>query len=101
MCPHSLHRVVTTLHFSNDLVQLVAVERSAISDLSSRLCIKRRVVENDLAFFSGLKFLHALPILDDGEHFAIFRSRLQVAFEYRFRKLLIRGVRSLLCSAFP
>ena len=81
MRPNPLHRVITSLHLGDDRIQLIAVQRAAIPNLPSGLCIKRCVIENDLAFFARLELLHALTILDDGQHFAIFRARLQVAFK--------------------
>src|SRR6185503_233075 len=101
MRPDSLNGVITSLHFSDDCVQLIAVERAAVANLSAGFRIKRSVIEDDLAFFAGLEFLHALSILDDGQHFATLGALLQIAFESRFRELLVCRVGRLLGRTFP
>src|SRR5581483_2147348 len=101
MRSHALYWVVAPFNFRNYPVQFIAVKVSAVSDLAAGLGIKGRVIQDDLAFLSGLEFLNALAILDDGQHFAIFRTSLEVAFEDRLWKLLIRGIRGLLGRAFP
>jgi len=97
----SLHRVVASLDLGDDGVPFVAVKRAAVTNLPSGFGIKRRVVEDDLAFFPGLQFLHALAVPDDRQHFAAFRPRLQIAFKHGFWQLVISGVRRLFGRAFP
>jgi hypothetical protein len=63
MRPHALHRVVASLHFGDDGVVIVGVKPSAIADLSAGFGVERSVIEDDLAFFSGLEFLRALPVV--------------------------------------
>src|SRR5438477_10459430 len=46
---HALHRVIASLDFSDDSVQLIAVKRAAVPNLPTRFRIKRRVIEDDLA----------------------------------------------------
>ena len=101
MRAHSLHRVVAAFHLGDDRVVIVGVEPSAIADLPAGLRVERRVVENDLAFFARLEFLRALPVVNDGQHFAAVGARLAIAFELGFRQLLISGIRRLLGRAFP
>src|SRR5215469_11760637 len=74
---------------------------STVPDLAAGLGVKRRVVENNLAFFSRLELLDALAILDDGQHLAIFGAGLEITFKHRLRQLLISGIGSLLGCAFP
>ena len=81
--PNSLNRVIAANHLGNDGVVIVAVEPSAVADLSARFGVERSVVENDFSFVARLKFLRALTILDDGEHFSAIGAGLTVAFEYR------------------
>src|SRR5712691_8124551 len=69
MRAHPLNRVVSSLHLSDDGVVIVAVKPPAIADLSAGLSIERCVIEDDLAFLSGLEFLRTLPVADEGQHF--------------------------------
>ena len=101
MCPYSLHGVVATFDFGNHSVVIVAVEPSAIANLSAGFRIKRRVIEDDFAFLAGLEFLRALTLADDGEDFAAVGASLAIALEVGFRKLLVSGIGSLLGRAFP
>ena len=101
MRTHALDRVVAAFHFGNDSVVIVAVEPSAVADLSAGFGVERRVVEDDLAFFAGLQFLRALAVANDGEDFAAIGTGLAIAFEVGFGKLLVGGVGSLLGRAFP
>ncbi len=55
MRPHSLNRVIASLHVSDDGVVIVGIKPSAIPDLPTSLRIKRRVIENDLALFASLE----------------------------------------------
>ncbi len=80
---------------------IVAVKPSAVADLAAGFRVERGVVENDFAFFTGLEFLRALSVVDDGKHFAAVRAGLAVAFERRLRELLVGRVRRLLSRAFP
>ena len=98
---HALHGVVAARDLGDDGVVIVGVEPSAIADLAAGLGIEGRVIENDLAFFAGLEFLRALPALDDGKHLATVGAGLPVAFEDRFRELLVGGIGGLLGRAFP
>src|SRR5579872_2359081 len=97
----ALNRRIAALHFRYDRVVIVAVQRSFITDLAARFGIKRGVVENDFAFLSGLQFLRALTVVDDGKHFAILRPRLEITFKLRLRQFLIRRICRLLGCAFP
>src|SRR4051794_12046260 len=81
MRTYALHRIVSSAHFRNYGIHLIAIKRTAVTNLSAGFGIKRRVVKNDLACLAGLQLLHALTIFDDGQHFAILRSRLQVSFK--------------------
>src|SRR5215470_4231151 len=101
MRPHTLHRVIASLDLSDYRVQLVAVEIPSVTNLPTRLGIKRRVIKNDLAFFPCIELLHAASILDDCQHFAIFGAGLQIAFKHRLWKLLVRRICGLLSCAFP
>ena len=101
MRAHSLHRVVTALHFGDDRVVIVAVEPSAVADLSAGLGVERRVIEDDFAFLAGLEFLRALAVVDDGQHFAAVGASLAIAFERGLRELLVSRVGGLLGCAFP
>src|SRR5437667_2263045 len=101
MRAHALHRVVASLHLSHHGVQLIAVKHAAVPNLPARFGIKRRVIKNDFAFLTGLELLRTLPVLDDGQHFAIFGASLKIAFENRFWELLIRRIGGLLGRAFP
>ena len=101
MRPHALNRVIASRHFGNDSVVIVRIKPSAIPHLPASLGIKRRVIENDLARFASLEFLHALPVVDDRQHLAAVRPRLPVSFELRFRKLLVSRIRRLLRRTLP
>ena len=81
MRSYSLYRVVASLDLGDDSVQLIAVEHATVPNLPAGFCIKRRVIEDDLAFFARPEFLHPLPILDEGQHLTIFRAGLQITFE--------------------
>ena len=101
MRAYALHRVIAAFHFGDDGVVIVAVEPSAVADLSAGFGVERRVVEDDLAFFAGLEFLCALAVVDDGENLAAVGASLAIALEVGFWKLLIGGIGSLLGCAFP
>ena len=101
MRPHSLNRVITSRHFGDDGVVIVGIKPSPVPHLPASLGIKRRVIENDLARFASLEFLHSLPVMNDGQHLAPIRPRLPISFKLRFRKLLIRRIRRLLRRTFP
>ena len=101
MSAHALDRVVASLHVGDDGVVVVAVEPSAVADLAAGFGVERRVIEDDLAFVSGLEFLRALAVVDDGQHFAAVGASLAVAFEVGLRELLVGGIGGLLGCAFP
>src|SRR6185437_9287192 len=98
---HTLDGVVTAGHVSDDGVVIVGVEPSSIADLTARLSVERRMVENDFALLSRFEFLSALAAFHDRQHFATVRSRLPVAFEHRGWQLLIGGIGGLLGGTFP
>ena len=81
MRPHTLNRVMAAGHFRDDGVVIVAVEPSAIANLSAGLGIKPGMVENDLALLARLEFLRTLSGLDDGHDLAALGAGLAVAFE--------------------
>ena len=99
--PHALNRRVAAFHFGDDGVVIVGVEPSAVADLSAGFSVERGVIEDDFPFVSGLELLRALAVVDDRENLAAVRASLAVAFEFRFRKLLVGWVRRLLGCAFP
>src|SRR5579863_3551860 len=101
MRAHARNRRIASLHVSNDGVVIVRVKPPAIPDLPARLGIKRRVIKYDFAFFTSLQLLHAVPVMNYGQHFTTIRPRLPVSFEIRFRKLLISRIRRLLRRPFP
>src|SRR5712692_323240 len=72
-----------------------------IADLPPRFGVERGTIENDLAGVAGLELLHALSVLDNGQHLAIVRTCLTIALELGFRKLLVSGVGGLLGRSFP
>ena len=82
MRAHTLDWVIASLHFGNDRDVIVAVEPSAVSDLPAGLRVERRVIEDDLAFLAGLKFLRALSVMDDGQDFAAIGAGLPIAFKF-------------------
>src|ERR1039457_962965 len=61
MCSNGLNRVITSRHIGDDSVVIIGVQPSPIPPLPARLGIERRVIENDLARFTRLQFLRALP----------------------------------------
>src|SRR5205823_13218216 len=69
MRTNALHRIVGSLNFGDERIQLVAVEHSAVANLAAGFSIKRRVIKDDFALFSRLELLHSLAILDYGKHF--------------------------------
>jgi hypothetical protein len=81
MGAHSLHGVVASLHLGDDGVVIVAVEPSAVADLSARFGVERCVVKDYFPFFTGFEFLRALTLADDGEDLAAVGTGLAVAFE--------------------
>ena len=101
MRAHALHGVVAAGHFGDDCVVIVGVEPSAVADLAAGFGVEGRVVEDDFAGVAGLEFLRALVALDDGQHFAVVGARLAIAFEIRFRELLVSRIGRLLGRALP
>src|SRR4029077_18945052 len=98
---NSLDRVIAGFHVGDDGVVIVAVDPSAVADLSSGFGIERSVVEDDLTFFSWLEFLRALTVVDDGENFAALGAGLAVALEFGFGKLSVGGIGRLFGCALP
>jgi hypothetical protein len=101
MGPHTLDRGITPLHFGDDRIVIVAHEPSPVANLPAGFGIEGSVVENDFALIPGMEFLRALPLVNDGENFAAFRTGLAIAFEPRARKLLVGGIGRLFGGAFP
>src|SRR5215471_2163083 len=101
MCPHSLNGVITSLHVGDDSVVIVGIEPTAIANLATRLGVERRVIKNDFAFFARLQFLHALAVMNNGQHLASVGAGLLVAFEFRFWQSLVSRIRSLFCCTLP
>src|SRR5579863_3526673 len=101
MHPHSLNRVIASLHLSDDGVVIVRIKPSPVADLASGFGVKRCVIKNDLAFVASLQLLCALPATDDGQHLAAVRASLPVAFEGRCAQFLIGRIRRLLGRALP
>src|SRR5580704_2035236 len=99
--PHSLYRRITSSNVGYESIVIVRIKPSPVANLPARLGIKRRVIKDDLTGFSSLKFLRPLPVMNDGQHFAAVRASLPITFKYRFRKLLVRRIRSLFRRAFP
>ena len=83
MRPHALNWVVTTLHFRDDGIVIVGIKPSTIANLPARLCIKRRVIKNDLSRFASLEFLHAQPVVNDCQNLAAVRPRLPITLKLR------------------
>ena len=75
-----------------------------VAHLAARLGVKRRVVENDFDFLSGLRFGDRLALQHQRHNFAIGRRDLRVAIEnglLLFAKLLVSRSRRLLLRALP
>ena len=81
MRAHPLDRVVAAFDLGHDGVVIVAVKPSPIAHLPAGLGVKRRVVQDDFAFFAGLEFLRALAVADDSQNLATVGAGLAVAFE--------------------
>src|ERR1700688_43569 len=101
MRPHTLNRRITSRHLGDDGVVIVRVEPSLVANLPAGLGIERSVVENDFAGIAGLEFSRTLSVVNDCQHFATVGASLPIAFEDRFRKLLVCGIGGLLSCAFP
>ncbi len=101
MRPHSLNRRIASGDIGDDGVVVVRVKPSLIANLPAGFGVERRVIEHHFAGFAGLEFLRALPVANDGENLAAVRASLTIAFEDRFRKLLIGGIGSLFGCPFP
>src|SRR5215831_16613704 len=101
MGPHALDRVVASFYLCDYSVVIAGVERSTIPDLSTGLSIERSMVENDLACFTCFEFMCALPVVDDGQDFAVFGARLPISFKFGLRKLLVYGICGLLGCSLP
>ena len=101
MRPHALHRVIASRHVGDNSIVIVRVEPSAITNLPAGFSIKGSVIKNHFARLTRLEFLRTLAALDNGEHFTIIRSRLPIAFEIGFRKLLVGRIGRLLGRALP
>src|SRR3954447_19461400 len=69
MRAHALHGHHTSVDVGDNVSGAVA-EDADIADLPAGVSVKRRVIEDDLALFSGCEFRYALTIFDDGKHFA-------------------------------
>src|SRR5271156_3027590 len=81
MRSHALNRRITSCHVGDDGIVIVRVKPSLVADLPARVGIERSVIKDNLARVSGLEFLRALPVLDDGQHFATGRTSLPITFE--------------------
>src|SRR5271168_701278 len=70
MRPHPLNRRVASSNFGHDGIVIVQIKPSPVSNLSAGVGIERRVIEDDLAGLSSLKFPRSLPVVDDSQRFA-------------------------------
>ncbi len=77
----ALHRLHATQNIGDDGVVVVGIEPAGIPHLAAGVGIKRGVVEHDLDALTGVRLGHADAIPDDGEHFAMLRGELAIAFE--------------------
>jgi len=68
-------------------------------NLTAGFGVERRVIKNDLASVTGLDFLRALPVVDDGQNFTAVGASLPIPFEERFRELSV--CRLAVCSPRP
>src|SRR5579863_1954587 len=101
MRPHALNRRVASGYFGDNGVVVARIKPSLVANLPTGVGIKRRVIENHFARLASLKFPHALPVMDYSQHLAPVGASLTIAFENRFRQLLIRRVGGLFCATFP
>jgi hypothetical protein len=97
----SLNRVVASRHFGDDGIVVVGVEPSPIAHLATGFGVEGSVIKDNLAGVTGLEFLRALAAFDDRENFAVVGASLAIAFEFRFRQLLVRRIGRLLSCTFP
>ena len=81
MRSHALNRRVASRHFGDDGIVIVGVKPSLVANLPTGFGIERRVIENDFACSPRLEFLRALPVFDDGQHFAVVGASLPIAFK--------------------
>src|ERR1700733_11397121 len=65
MRAHALNRRIASLHFGDDGVVIVGVKPSLVSNLPAGVGVERRVIEDDLAFFSRRKLLHTLSVVNN------------------------------------
>src|ERR1700733_573447 len=78
---NALHRLHATQNIAYDYVVVVGIEPTGIPHLAAGVSIKRGVIEHDLYTLAGIGLRHAYAIPDDGEHFAMLRGELTVAFK--------------------
>ncbi len=81
MRANTLHRLHATQNIGHHDVVVVGIEPAGIAHLAAGIGIERGVVEHDLDALAGICLGHADAILDDGEHFAMLRGELAIAFE--------------------
>src|SRR4051812_14298927 len=90
----------TSVYIGNYAPGAIA-EDANIANLPAGIGVKRGVVENNVTFFASSQFGNALTVSHDGEHFAVERDGLLIAFENSFIEISIDGARGLLRSTFP
>src|SRR5690348_12372649 len=59
------------------------------------------MIKDNFTFLAGDEVLRTLSVLDDRQHFTIFRAGPAVAFKGRAREFLIRRIGGLFGGAFP
>src|SRR5260221_187465 len=96
MRPHTLDWVVATSHVGDDRVVIVGVEPSAVADLSAGFGVEWSLVENDFTGVAGIKLSNPLAPADYVQDYAVVGARMTIAFEFRFRELLVSRICRLL-----
>src|SRR5579864_1900835 len=96
--------IISAAHFGDLQRHVVVVKSARVRDLSARLGINRRAVEDDFRFFAGFEFLHFAVFCDDGFDVAVARRGAKIKIRLRLecvREFSVDGTGGFFVRAFP
>ncbi len=98
---HALYGSDAADDLGNGGVAVRGSEPARVADLAAGVGVEAGVIEDDFDFIAGGGSGNTCAVLDDGEHFAVGRSELLVAFEDGLRQIAKGRAGGFLRAAFP
>ena len=101
MRAHALHRLRAAQHLRHDRVVIVGAQPAVVAHLATGVGVERGVVEHHLHLFAGLCSGHTHAVAHNGQHLAMLRLKLAIAFKHRPGQLAIGRAGAGLGAALP